>query len=172
MSYDYLIIGAGASGLTSALILAQEGYRVALIERSPYLAPLLRGFSRRGVYFDTGFHYSGGLGRGEILDRRITSYNVCYTKLLRIKPIEIKRGCPQKTGQPQIAEKSIKDFSSAQASRIVKPGIKINTAPTESAQQRRQLRALLNQRNPVTFLSQNQGRSQSRSAGADRNNFV
>ncbi len=69
MSYDYLIIGAGASGLTSALILAQEGYRVALIEQSPQLAPLLRGFSRRGIYFDTGFHYTGGLGRGEILDR-------------------------------------------------------------------------------------------------------
>lgn len=68
MNYDYLVIGAGASGMTSALLLAKEGYRVALIEQSSRLAPLLRGFSRRGVYFDTGFHYSGGLGRGEILD--------------------------------------------------------------------------------------------------------
>ncbi len=68
MSYDWLVIGGGASGLTAAVILAQEGYRVALVEKSPCLAPLLRGFRRGDFHFDTGFHYSGGLGRGEILD--------------------------------------------------------------------------------------------------------
>ena len=68
MSYDWLVIGGGASGLTAAAILAQEGYRVALVEKSPRLAPLLRGFRRGDFHFDTGFHYSGGLGRGEILD--------------------------------------------------------------------------------------------------------
>ena len=67
-NYDYLVLGAGASGLTSALLLAKEGYRVALVEKSPRLAPLLRGFRRGNFHFDTGFHYSGGLGRGEILD--------------------------------------------------------------------------------------------------------
>ncbi|WP_432823836.1 phytoene desaturase family protein [Trichloromonas sp.] len=68
MRYDYLIIGSGVSGLTSAAVLASEGYRVALIEKSSRIAPLLRGFSRRGVYFDTGFHYSGGLTKGGPFD--------------------------------------------------------------------------------------------------------
>ncbi|MDT8285206.1 MAG: NAD(P)/FAD-dependent oxidoreductase [Thermovirgaceae bacterium] len=69
MIYDYLVIGAGISGLVTASILAQDGFKVALFERSEKIAPVVRGFSRNGVHFDTGFHYSGGLGKGEILDR-------------------------------------------------------------------------------------------------------
>lgn len=68
MKYDYVVIGAGISGITSAMTLAQNGYHVALLEKADRTAPLLRGFSRRGVHFDTGFHYSGGLGAGEPLD--------------------------------------------------------------------------------------------------------
>lgn len=68
MKYDFVVIGAGIAGITSALTLAQNGYHVALVEKAARTAPLLRGFSRRGVHFDTGFHYSGGLGAGEPLD--------------------------------------------------------------------------------------------------------
>lgn len=68
MTYDFVVIGAGVSGITSAITLAQNGYRVALLEKAAHTAPLLRGFSRHGVHFDTGFHYTGGLGAGEPLD--------------------------------------------------------------------------------------------------------
>lgn len=68
MGYDFVVIGAGVSGITSALALARNGLRVALLEKSERTAPLLRGFSRQGVHFDTGFHYTGGLGPGEPLD--------------------------------------------------------------------------------------------------------
>ena len=68
MKYDFIVIGAGVSGLTSAITLAQNGYKVALLEKAASTAPVLRGFSRRGVHFDTGFHYTGGLGAGEPLD--------------------------------------------------------------------------------------------------------
>ncbi len=68
MKYDFVIIGAGVSGLSTAIILAQNGYHVALVEKAKRPAPLIRGFTRKGVYFDTGFHYSGSLGDGEILD--------------------------------------------------------------------------------------------------------
>ncbi|UCF94441.1 MAG: NAD(P)/FAD-dependent oxidoreductase [Desulfobacterales bacterium] len=68
MRYDYVVIGAGVSGITTALILAKSGFDVALVEKSPRIAPLIRGFSRHGVYFDTGFHYTGSFGDGEILD--------------------------------------------------------------------------------------------------------
>jgi len=67
--YDFVVIGSGISGLSSAIILAKNGYRVAILEKSPSIAPVLRGFSRRGVLFDTGFHYTGGLENGGILDR-------------------------------------------------------------------------------------------------------
>ena len=68
MKYDFVVIGAGVSGLSSAIILAQNGYHVALVEKARKTAPLIRGFTRNGVYFDTGFHYTGSLGDGEILD--------------------------------------------------------------------------------------------------------
>ncbi|MEJ2200474.1 MAG: FAD-dependent oxidoreductase [Desulfuromonadaceae bacterium] len=69
MSYDYLVIGGGASGMTSALLLAKNGYRVALVEKHPCPGPLLSSFDRQGLRFDTGFHYSGDLDRGQLLDR-------------------------------------------------------------------------------------------------------
>jgi len=67
MKYDYVVIGAGVSGMTAAIILAKNGHRVALVEKSTRTAPLLRGFVRQGVFFDTGFHYLGALGDGEIM---------------------------------------------------------------------------------------------------------
>lgn len=68
MKYDYVVIGAGASGMTVAIILARNGFDVALVEKSKKTAPLIRGFIRKGVYFDTGFHHTGSLGDNEILD--------------------------------------------------------------------------------------------------------
>jgi len=68
MKRHVVVIGAGVSGMTSALVMARHGYRVTLLEKAGRTAPLLRGFSREGVHFDTGFHYTGGMGRGEPLD--------------------------------------------------------------------------------------------------------
>ncbi|HEY3307618.1 MAG TPA: NAD(P)/FAD-dependent oxidoreductase [Desulfuromonadaceae bacterium] len=68
MTYDYVVVGAGISGITSALALAKNGFRVALLEKADRTAPLLRGFTRHGLNFDTGFHYAGGLNEGGALD--------------------------------------------------------------------------------------------------------
>lgn len=68
MRHDFVVIGAGAAGVASAITLAQNGYRVALVEKAAHTAPVLRGFSRGGVQFDTGFHYTGGLAAGGPLD--------------------------------------------------------------------------------------------------------
>ncbi len=68
MKYDYTVIGGGISGMSCALILAKQGFNVALVEKSASLAPTVRGFTKKGLFFDTGFHYTGGLGTGEPLD--------------------------------------------------------------------------------------------------------
>lgn len=68
MKYDYVVIGAGVSGMTTAIILAKNGFDVALVEESNKTAPLISGFTRNGIYFDTGFHHTGSLGKNEILD--------------------------------------------------------------------------------------------------------
>ncbi len=62
MTYDAIIIGSGLSGLTNALLLACSGRQVLVLEQHPQPAPVVRGFSRAGQYFDSGFHYAGGLG--------------------------------------------------------------------------------------------------------------
>lgn len=60
MKYDSVVIGSGITGLTSALVLAQNGQRVAIVEKNRLTAPLLRRFKRGNVWCDPGFHYSGG----------------------------------------------------------------------------------------------------------------
>ncbi|MDR1195067.1 MAG: NAD(P)/FAD-dependent oxidoreductase [Endomicrobium sp.] len=64
--YEVIIIGSGIAGLTSALLFANKGKKVAVFEQSPVIAPLFSGFNRRGVHFETGFHYSGVLGPDEV----------------------------------------------------------------------------------------------------------
>jgi len=68
MRQDFVIIGAGVSGMTAAALLARHGYKVTLVEKYHLPAPTLRGFFRQGVYFDTGLHYTGSFAPGEILD--------------------------------------------------------------------------------------------------------
>jgi all-trans-retinol 13,14-reductase len=63
------VIGGGLAGLTCALILARNGHKVVLVEKSPCLGLTVRGFMREGVYFDTGLHYTGGLGEQGIVRR-------------------------------------------------------------------------------------------------------
>ena len=69
MKYDTVVIGAGVSGLTAAILLGQSGQKVAVLEKSHAIAPTIRGFFRENVYFDTGFHYAGMFGAGEPLAR-------------------------------------------------------------------------------------------------------
>ena len=66
LEYGAIVIGGGVSGLTSALLLARRGYTTAVLEASGALMPLVRGFEREGVRFETGFHYTFGLGEGDI----------------------------------------------------------------------------------------------------------
>jgi len=65
---DIVIAGSGVSGLTAAAILARKGRRVVVLERQSRPGGSLRQFSRQGIGFDVGFHYTGCLGEGEILD--------------------------------------------------------------------------------------------------------
>lgn len=66
--YDVIVIGAGVGGLMCANILARSGRRVLVLEKQPRIGGMLQGFSRRGVSFDTGLHYVGGLGAGGPLE--------------------------------------------------------------------------------------------------------
>ena len=43
------------------------GHDVTLVEQFNQVGALARGFSREGLIFETGFHYTGALGKGEAL---------------------------------------------------------------------------------------------------------
>ncbi|MDR1360199.1 MAG: NAD(P)/FAD-dependent oxidoreductase [Deltaproteobacteria bacterium] len=75
------VIGGGLAGLTCALILARNGHQVTLVEQSRRLGLTVRGFSREGVYFDTGLHYTGGLAENGIVSR--------YLRYLGFEPLKL-----------------------------------------------------------------------------------
>lgn len=67
--FDHIVVGSGISGMTAALLLAMNRRRVLLLERAPHMGGSLSRFYRAGVPFDTGFHFTGGLSDGGLLQR-------------------------------------------------------------------------------------------------------
>ncbi len=62
-----LIVGAGPAGPAASIFSRKAGLECVVLEKSSQVAPLVRGFRRKGLEFETGFHYAGGLGPGGIL---------------------------------------------------------------------------------------------------------
>src|ERR1051325_5240356 len=56
MRFDVVVIGAGASGLVAAALLAKEGRRVALVERHRYLGGRAMERRFRGHQLGMGSH--------------------------------------------------------------------------------------------------------------------
>lgn len=54
MTYDAIIVGAGAGGLTAAAYLAKSGRRVLLLEKEAQCGGLVNSFERNGFVFDGG----------------------------------------------------------------------------------------------------------------------
>ncbi len=67
-AYDAIVIGSGMSGLASAAILAKEGQKVLVLEQHYRPGGFLHRFYRKGgIEFDVGFHYVGGIEKGQVL---------------------------------------------------------------------------------------------------------
>jgi all-trans-retinol 13,14-reductase len=86
IKYDFVIIGSGMGGLTSALILAKHGYKVLVLEKNHQIGGALQVFSRDKCVFDTGVHYIGGLDKGENL-YRLFKYLEIYNGL-ELRPLD------------------------------------------------------------------------------------
>jgi all-trans-retinol 13,14-reductase len=65
--YDVVIIGSGLGGLACGTILANEGYKVCILEKNKQIGGTLQTFAREKIIFDSGVHYVGGLDKGQNL---------------------------------------------------------------------------------------------------------
>lgn len=74
--YDNIVVGSGASGLALAQLLALNGKKVLLLEKGWYLGGSLTRFTKRGIPFDTGFHFTGGFTEGGVLDDMLRALGI------------------------------------------------------------------------------------------------
>ena len=68
MDRSCVIIGAGLGGLSCGAVLARYGFRVTVLEQAAHAGGCLQTFIRNGVKFETGMHFIGSAGHGELLD--------------------------------------------------------------------------------------------------------
>ena len=85
--YDSIVVGSGISGMTLALLLGMNGQSVLLIEKNPHVGGAMRRFVRKGIPFDTGFHFTGGFYKNGILHDMLTALNIHND----IKPIYLSK---------------------------------------------------------------------------------
>jgi len=60
--YDALVIGSGIGGLTTAALLAELGWRVAVLEQHYTAGGATHSYERAGYEWDVGVHYLGDMG--------------------------------------------------------------------------------------------------------------
>jgi len=67
MSKKCIVIGSGYGGLTTAMILAKNGYQVTVLEQQAVAGGCLQCFRRHGAVFETGMHFIGSADRGQTM---------------------------------------------------------------------------------------------------------
>jgi all-trans-retinol 13,14-reductase len=60
--YDALIVGSGIGGLTTAALLSELGWRVAVLEQHYTAGGCTHSYERNGYEWDVGVHYIGDMG--------------------------------------------------------------------------------------------------------------
>jgi all-trans-retinol 13,14-reductase len=74
--YDIVILGSGLGGLQCGYILSKHGFKVGIFEKQHQSGGCLQVFKRKDYTFDTGMHYLGALGEGEILQKLFNYYAI------------------------------------------------------------------------------------------------
>ncbi|MBD8524272.1 FAD-dependent oxidoreductase [Pseudomarimonas arenosa] len=70
-TFDYVVIGSGLGGLTTAALLAKAGKRVLVLERHYTAGGFTHSFRRRGYEWDVGVHYIGDVHKPHSPMRRV-----------------------------------------------------------------------------------------------------
>ncbi|MCK5040490.1 MAG: NAD(P)/FAD-dependent oxidoreductase [Candidatus Aenigmarchaeota archaeon] len=78
--YDYIIIGAGVSGLLTTLMLSKKGKKCLLIEKSNHLGGVCKAEDVKGYCIDNGPHAITELSGGPLVNllERYCNYNIKF----------------------------------------------------------------------------------------------
>lgn len=71
-----VVIGSGLAGLSSAVLLAEGGWSVTVLEAHAIPGGLMQRYRRAGRWFDTGFHLATGGAPGSILRAMCTRLGI------------------------------------------------------------------------------------------------
>lgn len=83
-TFDAVVIGSGAGGLSAAALLALDGKRVLVLERHAVPGGCLQVFKRKGFEWDVGLHYVGEVHRDGTLSRlfnKLTRGKLQWTRM-------------------------------------------------------------------------------------------
>ncbi|MCK5492087.1 MAG: NAD(P)-binding protein, partial [Candidatus Omnitrophica bacterium] len=94
--YDSIVVGSGISGLTLASLLASNGQKVLIVEKSHVIGGSMVRFVKEGVPFDTGFHFTGAFLKNGILKDMLTILGIQN----KIEPVILS----DKNGQVYVCE--------------------------------------------------------------------
>ncbi len=68
-TYDAVVIGSGMGGLTTAALLSDLGWKVAVLEQHYTAGGYTHSYEREGFVWDVGVHYIGDMGAATITRR-------------------------------------------------------------------------------------------------------
>lgn len=83
-SYEVIVVGAGISGLLSALALSKEGKHVLILEKEEFVGGVCRSYMVDGYKIDTGPHMITRLGYGPLRE--------LMTRYFTVSPIFVPHG--------------------------------------------------------------------------------
>jgi len=100
--YDSIVVGSGISGLTLANILALNGQKVLIVEKSNRIGGSMSRFVKEGIPFDTGFHFTGAFLENGVLHDMLSVLGIEN----KIEPVILS----DKEGQAYIFENDHKKY--------------------------------------------------------------
>lgn len=74
--FDYIVIGSGIGGLSSAIYLAQAGYSVLILERHNRPGGYTHSFMRKECCFDSAVRIVAGANKNGLLNRLLKKMNI------------------------------------------------------------------------------------------------
>ena len=81
-----IVIGSGLGGLSTAVVLAKNGYHATVLEQGVQAGGCLQCFTRGGARFETGMHFIGSAGEGQVLHQLLRYLEV--DRRLRLSPLD------------------------------------------------------------------------------------